>query len=348
MTIYYNNGDKNTGMKIMREEIRKKLFNISNDESDNIKNSRKVTKVSREAYAKSNSEIMIKSEYFLKNRKVYISKHSRFADFPAHSHNFLEMNYMLSGSVTQTIDGNTEILHTGDILLMSKSTVHFVNVPGSADLLINLMFPVENIDFESLETIMSKNSYVFNFLMENMTSQKNSTYIIFRSSRYPVIHQLLDQIIDKYYSDSYFANEIIRLNISILFMELLENVPFEIHRNAHQQLENQMIFAILRMIHEEFRTISLGEIAGKLNYNENYLSNLIKNKTGKTFKEIQTKERLERAKLLIENTDMTIEEILYEVGWMNKSHFYKKYKEYYGKALKKSRGRSTATKETSC
>ena len=259
-------------MKIMREEIRKKLFNISNDESDNIKNSRKVTKVSREAYAKSNSEIMIKSEYFLKNRKVYISKHSRFADFPAHSHNFLEMNYMLSGSVTQTIDGNTEILHTGDILLMSKSTVHFVNAPGSADLLINLMFPVENIDFESLETIMSKNSYVFNFLMENMTSQKNSTYIIFRSSRYPVIHQLL------------------------------ENVPFEIHRNAYQQLENQMIFAILRMIHEEFRTISLGEIAGKLNYNENYLSNLIKNKTGKTFKEIQTKERLERAKLLIENT----------------------------------------------
>lgn len=272
MTIYYNNGNKNTGMKIMREEIRKKLFNISNDESDNIKNSRKVTKVSREAYAKSNSEIMIKSEYFLKNRKVYISKHSRFADFPAHSHNFLEMNYMLSGSVTQTIDGNTEILHTGDILLMSKSTVHFVNAPGSADLLINLMFPVENIDFESLETIMSKNSYVFNFLMENMTSQKNSTYIIFRSSRYPVIHQLL------------------------------ENVPFEIHRNAHQQLENQMIFAILRMIHEEFRTISLGEIAGKLNYNENYLSNLIKNKTGKTFKETQTKERLERAKLLIENT----------------------------------------------
>lgn len=272
MTIYYNNGNKNTGMKIMREEIRKKLFNISNDESDNIKNSRKVTKVSREAYAKSNSEIMIKSEYFLKNRKVYISKHSRFADFPAHSHNFLEMNYMLSGSVTQTIDGNTEILHTGDILLMSKSTVHFVNAPGSADLLINLMFPVENIDFESLETIMSKNSYVFNFLMENMTSQKNSTYIIFRSSRYPVIHQLL------------------------------ENVPFEIHRNAYQQLENQMIFAILRMIHEEFRTISLGEIAGKLNYNENYLSNLIKNKTGKTFKEIQTKERLERAKLLIENT----------------------------------------------
>ena len=63
-----------------------------------------------------------------------------------------------------------------------------------------------------------------------------------------------------------------------------------------------MIFPILRMIHEEFRTISLGEIAGKLNYNENYLSNLIKNKTGKTFKEIQTKERLERAKLLIENT----------------------------------------------
>lgn len=324
----------------MNKNVEELLFNMSLDELDNIKNFRKVTKVKKETYANIDKKMIIKDDYFLKNRKVYISKHSRFADFPAHSHNFLELNYMLSGSVKQNINGNEEILQTGDILLMSKYAVHFINAPGASDILINLMFPVENIDIESLESIMHKNSHVFNFLLENMTNKKDSAYIIFRSSKHAVIRQLLDQIIDKYYSNSHFANDIIRLNISILFMELLENVPFEVHKNTMKHIENDLIFRVLRMIHEDFRTITLGKIAKEFNYNENYLSNLIKNKTGRSFKEIQTKERLERAKLLIESTDLTIEEIIYEVGWLNKSHFYKKYKEFYGEPLKRSRNKT--------
>lgn len=321
----------------MQKNVEELLFNISSDELDNLKNSRKVTKVNKETYAHIDRKMIIKKDYFLKNRKVYISKHSRFADFPEHKHNFLELNYMLSGSVKQIINGNEEILNTGDILLMDKNAVHFVNAPGANDLLINLMFPVENLDFESLSSIMHENHYVFNFLLENITCKKHSTYIIFRSSEHLVIKQLLDQIIDKYYSNSPFANEIIRLNISILFMELLENVPFEIHRNMHKQNENNLLFEILRIIHQDFRTLTLCELAQRLSYNQNYLSNLIKNKTGKSFKELQTKERLERAKLLIENTDLTIEEIIYEVGWLNKSHFYRKYKEAYGELTRKSR-----------
>jgi AraC-like DNA-binding protein/mannose-6-phosphate isomerase-like protein (cupin superfamily) len=326
----------------MQNNVEELLFNISLDELDNLKNSRKVTKVNTETYANIDRKMIIKEDYFLRNRKVYISKHSRFADFPEHSHNFLELNYMLSGTVKQIINGNEEILHTGDILLMDKNAVHFVNAPGVNDLLINLMFPVKNLDFESLSSIMHKNHYVFNFLLENITCKKHSTYIIFRSSKHVVIKQLLNQIIDKYYSSSPFANEIIRLHISILFMELLENVHFEVHGNRYQQTKNNQVFEILSIIHQDFRTITLSQLAKQLNYNKNYLSNLIKNKTGKSFKELQIKERLERAKLLIENTDLTIEEIIYEVGWLNKSHFYRKYKEVYGVLTKESRNQTSS------
>ncbi|WP_312095823.1 AraC family transcriptional regulator [Niallia sp.] len=320
----------------MQKNVEELLFNISLDEIDNLNNARKVTKVNKETYANIDRKMVIKKDYFLKNRKVYISKHSRFADFPEHSHNFLELNYMLTGTVKQIINGNEETLHTGDILLMDKDAVHFVKAPGINDLLINLMIPVENLDFESLSSIVHKNHFIFNFLMENTSCEKNhSTYIIFRSSKHVVIKQLLDQIIDKYYSNSPFANEIIRLNTSILFMELLENVPFEVHGNTHQQIQNNLVFEILRIIHQDFRTLTLSQLANQLNYNKNYLSNLIKNKTGKSFKQLQTKERLERAKLLIENTDLTIDEIIYEVGWLNKSHFYSKYKEAYGALVKK-------------
>ncbi len=72
----------------MQKNVEELLYNMSLDELDNIKNFRKVTKVKKETYTNIERKMIIKDEYFLKNRKVYISKHSRFADFPEHSHNF--------------------------------------------------------------------------------------------------------------------------------------------------------------------------------------------------------------------------------------------------------------------
>ena len=42
---------------------------------------------------------------FFQNKDIYISKHSRYAKYPEHSHNFLELNYMVHGTCQQVING---------------------------------------------------------------------------------------------------------------------------------------------------------------------------------------------------------------------------------------------------
>ena len=37
------------------------------------------------------------NDLFLANRSIYISKHNRYAPYPKHTHQFLELNYVLKG-----------------------------------------------------------------------------------------------------------------------------------------------------------------------------------------------------------------------------------------------------------
>lgn len=50
---------------------------------------------------------------FFQHHDIYINKHSRFAPCPEHTHQFLEMNYVYSGSCKQIINGKEFILKKG-------------------------------------------------------------------------------------------------------------------------------------------------------------------------------------------------------------------------------------------
>jgi AraC-like DNA-binding protein len=64
---------------------------------------------------------------------------------------------------------------------------------------------------------------------------------------------------------------------------------------------------------------------------------MLKEKTGKTFLElVQTQKMIESAALL-NNTEKSIDEIAYQVGYDSLSFFYRKFKEYYGETPYKYR-----------
>ena len=63
----------------------------------------------------------------------------------------------------------------------------------------------------------------------------------------------------------------------------------------------------------------------------------IKVLTGQTASEFIRKIKLEKAKELLENTDLTISEISYKVGFSSPSYFTKCFKEEYGLIPKEMR-----------
>ena len=76
--------------------------------------------------------------------------------------------------------------------------------------------------------------------------------------------------------------------------------------------------------------LSLDEVAGCAGLTKTYLSKLFKVKTGDKYIDYLSKLRLEEAKRLLRETDLSIKEIVEEVGYYDVPRFRKKFKAVYG------------------
>ncbi|WP_341347330.1 helix-turn-helix domain-containing protein [Paenibacillus sp. FSL H3-0469] len=78
------------------------------------------------------------------------------------------------------------------------------------------------------------------------------------------------------------------------------------------------------------RNITLKQISDSLNFNCAYLGQKFKQQENMSFNEYLLRQRMEKAKLLLETTDMKIYEIADAVGYSEIDWFYKKFREYTG------------------
>ncbi|WP_187644825.1 helix-turn-helix transcriptional regulator [Paenibacillus terrae] len=90
------------------------------------------------------------------------------------------------------------------------------------------------------------------------------------------------------------------------------------------------IIDILQYIEQHYRDCTLPQLGVAFNFNANYLGSLLKEQTGKTFRELVQTQRMLYAETLLSHTNQNISEIAYEVGYESLGFFYRKFKEYSG------------------
>jgi two-component system response regulator YesN len=87
----------------------------------------------------------------------------------------------------------------------------------------------------------------------------------------------------------------------------------------------------LRIMMKSFAdSISIGYIAEKLSISPNYLSALFHKKMGISFIQYLTQIRMEKAKELLQNRKISIQEAAEKTGYQNANYFSKVFREYYG------------------
>ncbi len=78
-----------------------------------------------------------------------------------------------------------------------------------------------------------------------------------------------------------------------------------------------------------FADVSLSDAAKYFGFNPNYFSNMVKAKTGKSFVDHVDDRRMQEARELLAQPDISLREIIGRVGYSSKSFFYKKFNQYY-------------------
>lgn len=78
-----------------------------------------------------------------------------------------------------------------------------------------------------------------------------------------------------------------------------------------------------------YQTVTLRDIAEHFHLSEPYISKYIHEKSGKTFGEQITNIRMKKARTLLKNGNMTVENVALAVGYQNVEHFNRTFKKLY-------------------
>lgn len=136
-------------------------------------------------------------------------------------------------------------------------------------------------------------------------------------------NDILD-IITEFSSQSIYSDELLSGMLKQLVIRTVRLCNAETRPQA--KLE-----PVLEYIHENFnRELTNLELSKIVNYHPHYINLLMKEYTGTTLHAYLTRYRMLEASKLILNTNKAIEEIAYETGFKNPTHFYKIFKQHFG------------------
>ena len=125
------------------------------------------------------------------------------------------------------------------------------------------------------------------------------------------------------------CSEDTRENIEKFLITELEELIKVISDNV--QVYSPVVQQVVKVINEEYKEeLSLKTLAAKYRINSSYLGQIFSKEVGVSFSEYLNKIKNTKAKELILNTNMKINNIAKEVGYTDTSYFYRKFKKYYG------------------
>ena len=120
-------------------------------------------------------------------------------------------------------------------------------------------------------------------------------------------------------------DDIIKASIHALCVSV-NKLP-EIKEN--EACQDERLVSILNYISKNYQNVSLADIAMEFHLTEPYVSKYIHDKSGKTFGDILTNVRMKKAKTLLKNGNMTIENVAAAVGYPNVEHFNRTFKKKF-------------------
>lgn len=317
----------------MQKELLSQLQKITPEEQeilDGLQNIRKDLYTSRK-------DFVIDSQKLLeKGRLIEIRPHTRFAHFPKHRHNYVEMVYMCSGTTTHIInDTDRIVLKEGDLLFLNQNVTQEILPAAEQDIAVNFIILPEFFD-RSLSMIEREN-VLRNFLISTLSQDNSmSSYLHFQAKDILPVQNLIENMVWTLINQKRGTNTINQTTMGLLFMNL-SLFADTINQNYENQYEQNLVFTVLKYIETHYKNGTLADIAKELKQPTYHVSRLLKKHTGSNFKELLQERKLQQASYLLSQTPLSTEAIIEAIGYDNSSYFYRKFREKYGCSPKEYR-----------
>ncbi len=266
------------------------------------------------------SEIQLHNENDINIHKAVVEGHRA-----VHTHDFIEMGFVMEGKGTHSVNGQSYHIEKGDLFILNPNISH--------ELTSDKCFPITvyNCIFQSslINGFFSTNQdfadvasrYLFHSLKQ---SEEPKEYIRLTNPNTREIKVLLDEIYKEYEQKSKGFMQMIRADLTKLLI-----LVFRLYRSDKSQNQSQSLFRklvvknTLAFMEQNYQSnITCGQLAERNYLSASYFSRIFREETGYPIIQMLQQIRVDAAKRLLEKTVFTIDEIAARVGYSDLKHFY--------------------------
>lgn len=215
----------------------------------NVNDIKSKFKINYEENYQDQSIIKMPRAFFSKNEDIVVRKHHRFSTMITHTHDFIELNYIYSGSCTQYIDGKSVYLPIHSLIMLDKSIPHSIGYMDNNDILVNILLKDGNSLNSVLDQVSSSPSVVTQFMYNaSKIDAIHKNYIVFNFNDDEYAQNLIECLIYKGLSNDIDKRNSMHALYSLLIPEFVKSIEKEII--SFKKSKNNQILEILNYITE--------------------------------------------------------------------------------------------------
>ena len=241
-----------------------------------------------------------------------------------HAHDCFFLVYVMKGANLEIVEDKTIALSENDLLLLTPYTRHHNLHTASAQVVFFHLDPMALLRI--LKPAILENVLLSDFFADFMMDKTVRKAVLFRDCAGKA-RPILQEIIQEYVEEKPLYHSYIDSLVGLLMIELARNHTFQLMDYSNAASEEMT--RILQYLTDHYQDVSLEELARKFGYHPAYLSRKIHQFTGKTYRSLLADYRLTQAAILLQERQLSVEDIAASCGFREISSFYKAFSKKY-------------------
>ena len=271
------------------------------------------------------------------DRDVDLVFNSRYCPPFWHSLSFIKVMYVLNGEFEINLSLNKTIrLTKGSFIISPPNIMQSVFSCHDDDVVINIFLKLSTFE-KTFSSVLMKENDISSWFWQILYGKNESNIILYMNGEVSFLSSLIMNMIEER-GKNQPGNDFLLVGQVMTFLGYaVAYLREHLFLVSDTRFGSAMFPEIMQYIQENYSTVTLSGLAEHFGRTESYLSRFIREETGTTFIQLLRQYRLRKAAAMLQETSMSIEGVMLNVGYNDISYFYKAFKKLYGMTPKKYR-----------
>ena len=251
-------------------------------------------------------------------------------DGKLHRHDYFEMIYVYKGRRTTQVENQEVVIEEKELCIFDMQCAHLDIRMKSEGIAFYCCFTNKQVDSYFLNNL--DNKYMREFFLQRSEQKSNVSYLKLKADTKMTgtIEANFEHIFYEMEKAEAGFERMAQMYTMRICNGFKNNMASDVVVFSKRLRGTRLFQAVAKFISSNIADISLDKLCDEFHYQTDYYTRLIKKNTGLTYSEYVCQLRMEKAKNLLINTDMSVKEIMSYLGYQSHSYFYKSFQKEMG------------------